>query len=287
MTNYQHPSDGPQPMCSGPEGTGTTSNNPTWFAFLAWCTDLTLEVIYTNCSNPPGPSNGGIQAAVYSGCPATPFNAIACDTDVAGCDGDGQRTVSLSGLQIGKTYYFLVDGCAGSHCDIEINVIGSCTQDGFDDWPEPIEGARVVCLPNGNTPYFVYKIGAKQYYWYVDGVLHTPLPAEFNTATTINWANYGPGIHTLCIDGSNLPCIEESTFPEPLCTTVCVTPSPADAGDIGLSPPNPCPGATVNINVTGNNTAPDFNQYTFITDASGTIIQVVNGTTTTFTHDGL
>lgn len=58
MTNYQHPSDGPQPMCPPPEGNGTTSNNPTWFAFIAWCQNLTLQVTYTSCTNPPGPANG-------------------------------------------------------------------------------------------------------------------------------------------------------------------------------------------------------------------------------------
>ena len=66
MTTYQHPGDGPQPMCPPPEGNGTTSNNPTWFAFIAWCTNLTIQVTYASCTNPPGPSNGGVQAAVYS-----------------------------------------------------------------------------------------------------------------------------------------------------------------------------------------------------------------------------
>ncbi|MBK8849597.1 MAG: hypothetical protein IPN73_05480 [Saprospiraceae bacterium] len=127
-------------MCPPPEGNFTTSNNPTWFAFIAWCENLTLQVTYTSCTNPPGPGNGGVQAAVYSGCPASAGNAVACDTDTGGCNGDGVRVMNLTGLNVGQTYYFLVDGCSGSACHIKIDVIGSCSQNCISNWFGDIDG---------------------------------------------------------------------------------------------------------------------------------------------------
>ena len=52
MSTYQHPNDGPTPMCNPmpPGSGGTTSNNPTWVAFLAWCEEFTLELAFTNCT---------------------------------------------------------------------------------------------------------------------------------------------------------------------------------------------------------------------------------------------
>jgi len=73
MSTYLHPEDGPDPMCDGSEGENTSSNNPTWIGFEAWCTDLTLEVAYDNCiTNPNSCSSLGIQAAVYSDCTLDP-----------------------------------------------------------------------------------------------------------------------------------------------------------------------------------------------------------------------
>ena len=46
MGSFLHPGDGPSPFCGG----GTQTNNPTWFAFIAWCSDITLEVAFENCT---------------------------------------------------------------------------------------------------------------------------------------------------------------------------------------------------------------------------------------------
>ncbi|MBL0008937.1 MAG: hypothetical protein IPP25_17630 [Saprospiraceae bacterium] len=41
MAAFIHPEDGPSPICPGAPSSQT--NNPTWFAFTAWCSDLTLS----------------------------------------------------------------------------------------------------------------------------------------------------------------------------------------------------------------------------------------------------
>lgn len=280
MTTYQHPGDGPQPMCPPPEGNGTTSNNPTWFAFIAWCTNLTIQVTYTSCTNPPGPSNGGVQAAVYSGCPATAGNAIACDTDVAGCNGDGVRVINLNGMVVGNTYYFLVDGCAGSACHIKIDVIGSCSQNGISNWNGGITGPDVICKPDATKVYSIIKLdGGINYYWYIDGVQVTS--GQYLVMPALNFSSYAPGMHTICVDADNPPCIFQSDYPPQLCREVCVSPSPAEAGTINTTPNPACPGQTVNFSVTGFNATSGFIENIFVTNSSGDIVQVLSGTSGT------
>ncbi|HCV50140.1 MAG TPA: hypothetical protein DGP89_02250, partial [Saprospirales bacterium] len=232
MTTYLHPEDGPDPMCTGSEGNNTTSHNPTWFAFIAWCEELTLEVEYTDCINNPNSCfSFGIQAAVYSDCSLDPSSAVECDTDVGGCVNNSTREVSMSGLIIGDTYYFLVDGCCGSACEIEISVIGEC---GFGDiapWGQEMQGPEEICLPADEEEYTIEKLeGAAEYYWYVDDVPF-PYPDEFDPRYIfVTWTT--PGIHTICVDVSKEPCIFEEDFPPPLCKTICVIPSDAEAGTV-------------------------------------------------------
>ncbi|MFM2393120.1 MAG: Secretion system C-terminal sorting domain, partial [Bacteroidota bacterium] len=146
MTTFEHPLDGPTPMCSGPEGMNTAAQNPTWIAFKALCKELILKVIYTNCTNPQGPALGGIQVGVYSGCPATANNAIACDTDVNLCNGDNERILDFVNLEIGKIYYLLFDGCSGSACHIKLDVLTCETTSIIDD-----ESISIKIYPNPST----------------------------------------------------------------------------------------------------------------------------------------
>ena len=100
MNNYQHPGDAPTPLCPG---SNTVPNNPTWFAFKAWCTDLTLNCTLTNCTGKGG--SNGVQIAIYNQCGSN--DAVACN--VNDCGNTNDKTLSMSGLQIGKTYYFMID----------------------------------------------------------------------------------------------------------------------------------------------------------------------------------
>ena len=164
MTTYLHPNDGPTGNCMCPGQCNTTSHNPTWFRFPAWCEELELEVSWSNCIQNPFSCNSlGIQSAVYSecfGCGMNPpclgpswapggYNpspytfAVGCDVDGCG-PGSGSATYSMTGLEIGKIYYFLVDGCCGSACDVEIDVIGVCGDPVIADI-EPIDGPTYVC----------------------------------------------------------------------------------------------------------------------------------------------
>ncbi|MBK8346077.1 MAG: hypothetical protein IPL08_00020 [Saprospiraceae bacterium] len=112
MSLYQHPADGPMPMCPPPGGNGTTSNNPTWFGFIANCAAMTIKVSYTNCLDGPGCGGNndfGLQAAVYNNCTLATNSVVStggCATAVSGCVNNSSRTLNLTSLIIGKIYYF-------------------------------------------------------------------------------------------------------------------------------------------------------------------------------------
>ncbi len=259
MTTYLHPGDGPDPMCPPPDGNGTTSHNPTWFRFPAWCEDLELEVCYTNCVDGPGCfgcCQYGIQAAVYYDCSLDPNSAVGCDTNVGECINNGCRLVELMGLEIGHIYSFLVDGCCGSACDIEINVIGACGVPEISEFTE-IVGPTYICAGGDPVNYSVERPdGANWIHWYLDGVL---LKEGVANSTNKNWLTTWttPGTYELCVDASNNPCIPVTNDPEPFCIEVVVY-------DITPEDPPPgivCPGDTWPYN--GNNYGPGSYNFNF------------------------
>jgi hypothetical protein len=93
-----------------------------------------------------GQCNGfGLQAAIYKECfgcieepclgpswqqnshnPPQYSYSVACATNVAGCTNNNCRTISMSGLEIDKMYYLLMDGCCGSACAVKITVLERC-----------------------------------------------------------------------------------------------------------------------------------------------------------------
>ena len=166
MTDYQHPQDAPSPLCPPPEGNGTVPNNPTWFAFIAWCTSLTLDVHISNCQAFQG-GVLGVQIAIYSDCN---YTNVACDANSFDC-GDNLRTISMNDLIIGDIYYFMIDGCLGSYCDVLIDVVGVCGEEVIEPWTEPIEGPTEICIGDSETFIAEDLDGATDFHWYIDGVL--------------------------------------------------------------------------------------------------------------------
>ena len=106
--------DQPAPLC--PDGSGT-AHNSSWFAFVAGEAGFEMEVVPFNCTDAGGFT--GIQAGVYTDCTFTDavFCQGGCETSAITIGGPGTELVP------GETYYFFLDGCAGSICDFEVNVI--------------------------------------------------------------------------------------------------------------------------------------------------------------------
>lgn len=121
----------PQPMslCDG-----GIPNNLSWFAFVAGSDSINLTLIPSNCTNVPIDTifngdgtidqilyNTGVQAGIYANCDFSDDDAqIVCSVD---CNDVVANIELASGnFVLGQTYYLLVDGCAGSVCDYEVQV---------------------------------------------------------------------------------------------------------------------------------------------------------------------
>jgi gliding motility-associated-like protein len=269
MAAYQHPNDGPTPICPGANMTQT--NNPTWFAFTAWCTNLTLRVTSTNCHQSGGAV--GFQLAIYTNC--TFNHVIACNADVDECN-TNDKILNLTGLTIGAVYYFMVDGCLGSYCTVTIDIIGVCGQEVIDPWTLPVAGNLDPCIGDSEI-YSVEDLdGARIYHWFIDGVQSAQTTTDsFN----ILWTT--PGTYQLCIDASNDPCVPVSSPPPPLCTTIEVHSS--DAGILNVSPTLLCPNESAQIATSGFTNSADNTQIIIVTDDKGTIVDVIHATSGSFT----
>lgn len=268
-------------LCPGlpPDG---VPNNVNWFSFIAWCTDLSMDVHISNCSQ--GTFNTyGVQIGLFAGCPpSAPVECITDGFDACGNAGNYPtlHNFSATGLTIGNVYYFMLDGCAGSACDVMIDVIGVCGTGMIDPWTTGLTGPLETCVGNTDTYVAEDLDGAVEFYYYLDGTLIDDGTEQ--TTTDITWTT--PGTYELCVDVSNLPCIPESDPPLPNCITIVVC-DEAEAGDINLVTSPACPGDVVDITITNNTTGPDHDQYIIITDNTGAIIEVIVGAIGDFTHD--
>ena len=207
--------NGPTPLCNN--GGGGVPNNPIWFGFYAGCNSITVNITPSNCVGVGG--TNGIQAAIYGyggtgECPssnATPAEYVACSGD---CPQTNNIQLVANGLNIGQAYYFFIDGCAGSYCDISVDILGSCGEPGIDPWPGPIQGPTYVCSGSTGTYTINPPQGATEYYWYLDGINILTGTDEF---IDIDWS--AAGTYQLCVDAGNL-CVSEFEDPAQICIDI-------------------------------------------------------------------
>lgn len=269
MAAYQHPNDGPSPICPG--AFMTQSNNPTWFAFTAWCTNLTLRVSSSNCTQSQG--NVGFQLAIYTDCSFD--DVVACNADIDDCN-TNDKVLNLSGLNIGSIYYFMVDGCLGSYCTVTIDVLGICGQEIIVPWSEPITGNIHPCVANAELYEIEDLDGARNYHWLIDGV-----EVAQTTTNSFEYVWTTRGTFQLCVDASNDPCVSVEDQPMPLCTTITV--HDANPGTLMLAPHVLCAGDTIFANSSGFITDLGNRQFLTFSDHSGVILDTIIGASGKFT----
>jgi gliding motility-associated-like protein len=269
MAAFLHPEDGPSPICQGAPSSQT--NNPTWFAFTAWCSDLTLRVRPRNCTWVQGVI--GVQIAIYDDCSFK--SEVACDVDIQDCNA-GTKTLAMTGLTIGGVYYFMIDGCLGSYCDLTIDVVGVCGEEIIAPWTMPVIGETHPCLGDTETYSVEALDGAGIYHWFLDGVLISQTPTG-----SLNRIWNTPGTYELCVDASNDPCVPITDAPMPLCVTIIV--QETNAGVLNVPATPLCRSELALISTMGYNNGVDNTQVILITDASGNIVQVIQADGGTFT----
>lgn len=260
--SQNQPANGPSPLCNG----GGTPNNVHWFAFYAGCTDLNLTFTPENCV--PVGGQIGIQAAIfgYGGdglCPSStqqPDETIWCQS--LPCF-NNQVIIEANGLQIGKIYYFMIDGCGGSYCDIHIAVNNPCGPLEIGAWPEPIDGPNTVCTGTTETYCVEPPVGALDFFWYLDGI---EIQSGLDNCVDINWTD--EGTYELCVDVAN-QCILEGEDPEPLCLTISV----GDTPTVNIAGPDEfCEGVFTELDAGGG-----FSTYLWNTNETSQKIIITQG----------
>lgn len=258
MGSFLHPDDGPTPFC----GPMSQTNNPTWFAFIAWCDNITLEVEFDNCTTVGGVS--GAQLAVYEDCSFS--NQVDCEDDCSGSGGSVSLDLTVT---IGESYYVMLDGCLGSACDYEISVSPTDCDEFIEDWEEPVTEDEVVCLGT-EVVYDVENLsGATDWHWFIDG---DEVEVTDEPSYAINWSV--EGVYELCVDASNI-CLEVDEDPSANCVTITVADPSAGEIDINSSPE--CPQEFINVFVDGFNPEVTYVQVLIITDMEGEVVQIING----------
>lgn len=207
--------NGPTPLCNQ----GGAPHNVIWFAFYAGCTNLQITLTPTNCI--PVGGQLGIQAAIYGyggngECPSSqqqPAVEVACQSQPCFTN---PWTLQANGMTIGQIYYFMIDGCAGSYCDISIDLLTPCGAPAIGPWPGTIQGPTTICTGATGDYTVAEPTGGIEFYWYLDG---NEIQAGPTNTVPITWTT--AGTYELCVDVSNL-CVPVTESPLEICTTITV-----------------------------------------------------------------
>lgn len=107
--------------CNGFCGPNTAIHNPQYFAFVTTDEQVVFEIDVTSCS-----SGNGLQSAILGACPWDNADIIDCDP---GTVPGGTMVLNASGLDIGNTYWLVIDGSSGATCEYIIRAISGVNTD--------------------------------------------------------------------------------------------------------------------------------------------------------------
>jgi len=220
-SNNDNPNTGQQVPPDFCPGQPIQPHNVQWVGFVAGTPNISMSVLVENCQLTPQPGNAyGLQVGVWGTADCVNFNLINNQCYFQIPSGSTQD-INLTGLTVGATYFFVVDGASNDVCDFTVNVTSGSTEvqpvSGIPDivptTPPPYcPGSSVTFTANG-----VQNAGA--YQWTVNG---TPVNQGNQQTVTINLpdeANY-----TICVTPSNA-CNGAGI---PNCTTISTTPPPTE-----------------------------------------------------------
>ncbi len=221
---------------------GNALNNDEWFAFIAGSSNITLEIVPSNCQGTNG--QFGMQGAIYEGSCSGPAVATQCNCVT--------NTFNMSGNFIpGQVYYVVFDGCAGDICDFQVNVIQGSTIPQPPADPSPIQGPTMVC-PGATTSYFLFNQNAATFNWTLSPPNSGNVSGSPGGNIMVNWANNFVGMATLCVTSSN-PCFVGNQ----VCLNINSAPIPPSSQSYNLCVGDcvPCAGQTF-CSGTGPNGSP-------------------------------
>ncbi|WP_425422473.1 gliding motility-associated C-terminal domain-containing protein [Phaeodactylibacter xiamenensis] len=189
-------------------------HNVQWVGFVAGTPNISMNVLVENCND-----GNGLQIGVWGTSDCSSFNLVSqCSYQV---NPNTPTPFNMTGLTVGATYFFIVDGFDDDVCDFTVNVTsGSTTVPPVSGVPNIIPTTPPPYCPGSTVTLSVNGVqNAGAYQWTVNG---TPVNQGNQETVTINLpdeANY-----TICVTPSNA-CNGAGI---PNCTTISTTPPPTE-----------------------------------------------------------
>ncbi len=182
---------------------GSAYQNPSWFAFMAASSTVTLIIHATNCVVSP-PFDLGVQYAIYTDC--TEEEWVVCAA--LPCLTPGDLYVTSSNFEPGQVYYLVIDGCNSTQCTYWIEIVEGGGNYQMSD-PTGITNLEFpdnqICAGVPVTFTLEGTDDADSYIWTIDGTISGE--SEEQDITLIFDT---PGTYQLCGQGTS-PC-DDSTI---------------------------------------------------------------------------
>ncbi len=171
-------------------------SNSSWVSFIAPADTIEFEIFPRNCNgiNQNGNLYKGIQVSIWKACSDVPDSILVCHSV---CSDQPVKMRSVN-YEVGRKYYFQINGCHGDICDFIIKVIAGKSEFNLID-PGSITGSKSFCPDDLDHFFSIQKIpGSTLYQWYINDTLFA------NTENPIvNIRNLSPGNYKLSVRGTN------------------------------------------------------------------------------------
>ncbi|HAQ38471.1 MAG TPA: hypothetical protein DCX89_08680 [Saprospirales bacterium] len=219
------------PICGQ---SGSAYQNPSWLAFMATDTTVSLIIHASNCLVQIGEI--GVQYAIYTDC--TEDEWIVCAA--LPCTSPGDIYVSSDHFVPGQVYYLVIDGCNATQCTYWVEFIEGIGDEITDPTgiSNSLTAGNKICTDVPVEFRLQDCDDAAEYIWTINGV-KTGLSAE----QTLTLTFYAPGTYELCGQGIS-PCDTSSV--------ACVSMEVYRDLDISQEYGPICDGDQINISLESN-----------------------------------
>jgi len=201
MPTPNSPGNQPQPLCPD----GGTAHNITWFAFVAYDGNYDITLTPSSCTSIGG-NAPGVQIGLYTDCTFT--EEVFCNS---GCSVD-PVSIPSSALTPGQTYYWFIDGCFGSVCSYEVDIVGTAIPPNltptdmciFDTGTGSTICDDVTYCPDTDVTFQVQGLDLTvDFTWTITTLLDGPYVGDTNPTTTdgeliVSFIN--EGIYRVCLE---------------------------------------------------------------------------------------
>ena len=213
-SNNDNPNTGQQVPPNFCPGNPIQPHNVQWVGFVAGTPNISMNVLVENCQD-----NNGLQIGVWGTSDCSSFNLVSqCAYQV---NPNTPTPFNMTGLTVGATYFFVVDGFDDDVCDFTVDVTsGSTAVPPVSGVPQIVASTPPPYCPGSTVTFSVNGVQyAGAYQWTLNG---NPVNQGNLENITVNLPNETD--YTVCVTPSNA-CNGAGINN---CTTISTTPPPTE-----------------------------------------------------------